>query len=469
MNNDNIKIDFTITKKTFEIPNSKLNSFDSLIRKIRRFCKKLELPEPKLKDLGEKTYYAISSLNFASISLSEEYELNYNSITSDYSKIKEQLRPTDQVISEDVSVFELDVIDQIKPNNEWEILGIIDHVDGIISTIPDKQVPFELVPKDLTDSSHCDHCHSKRYRNKTIYVQNKDNNEIKRVGGSCISYYLGFDYERILNILSSLNMLSSKNILNDNYEWDDFGYSDGHRINNEPIVDVKDIINYFFWYATNKGYISRRIAEEKGIQSTSTTVILDIEYINNPPRKYVEEWSKFNDEYHKIINSYKNNHLEEVIKFIDENYKDNNFLINAKNALENGGIYLNRINYVISACSMYYGLKLAEDRKNQEKEENKKSNHIGTIGEKSTLKNLKIDSVSGFEGAYGWTNVYKLKDEKGNIYTKFGKINEKFITDESEVFDISKGAILSFVAEIKKHDVYNEVNQTILGRLSKIK
>ena len=174
------------------------------------------------------------------------------------------------------------------------------------------------------------------------------------------------------------------------------------------------------------------------------------------------------DKYIKIINKADNKYFDVVKAFIEERYKENNFLLNSRNFFIGGGVKIKQMKYIISACSMYWGMKLSEDIKNQKTKELKKSDFKGTVGEKEKLENLTIKNISGFEGNFGWTNVYKLTVAKGNIYTKFGTINPRFLTKDSPLENIEVGAIVSFTAEIKKHDTWKEIKQTTLGRLSKI-
>jgi len=486
-----MKLEVTEQKKVIEVPKFKVSVFDSLLKNIKRYCKYLKLPQPIVKEMGDKSYYALSRRN----PMHGTTDTLKSTITDNYDEIKKKLEEhTDSngltncsIISQEVEVYEIDIIEEVKPDNDWEIQGVIDHNDGIITSAPNKQVPFKLVPNDLTDSSHCDHCNSKRFRNKTIFVKNTDTNEIKRVGGSCIRYYLGYDYERILKIITQLNLF------NDNFGrpgggWDDdewFGGFGGRYDPENEIVDVKEVVSYFFWFVTNKGYTSKAAADRWNAkvgydgsqkESTSQSIADYLRYIYVPPiggfgsesKDAMDRWQREADEYKEALKNAPKGYFQKVKKFINANYKENNFLINSRNFFNSGGIKIRSLRFVVSACSMFWGMKLAEDRKNEKTKEFKKSNFVGEVGEKTPLENLTIQNISGFEGSFGWTNIYRMTDEKGNIYTKFGTINPRFITKDSPVTDISKGAVVSFTAEIKKHDTYKETKQTTLGRLSKI-
>jgi hypothetical protein len=63
-----------------------------------------------------------------------------------------------------------------------------------------------------------------------------------------------------------------------------------------------------------------------------------------------------------------------------------------------------------------------------------------------------------------------LKDQNGNIFTKFGTIGNQYIVkkNDSDPNNVIVGDIISATAEIKKHDEYMGKKQTVLGRLSKL-
>ncbi len=149
-------------------------------------------------------------------------------------------------------------------------------------------------------------------------------------------------------------------------------------------------------------------------------------------------------------------------------------MFNVSNMLRMGIVKNRLANYVTGACSYFFGKLHAEEmkRKAESGETNKVSEWVGKVGEKIKLENLEVVHIGGFEGGYGWTNVYKLKDQNGNSFTKFGTLGTQFIvkkTENSPTDDqIQVGDIISATSEIKKHDEYMGKKQTVLGRLSKL-
>jgi hypothetical protein len=489
--NKDVKLSYEINTFNIELSQNKISTFEKLIKNIKRFSKQIGLPMPIVKDLPIKKYYILTSVSLDS---NLEHKMKYykETITDDDKKIADlQIEYKDklpkknfQILSTEVYPKSIELVSEIKPQNEWVILGVIVHIDGIIKAAPNQQIPFELIPADLHNSCTCDHCNTERTRNKTVYIKNLKDGKTIRVGGSCIKYYLGYKYEHILNYLADLQIfVTSFNNVSDNV-YDGFdGYSGGGRYV-ESQVDIKDCVKYFSWYVKKYGYISKSGAEKinseridkaaggdiepKMVSSTGGNVSNTLSYVNStPPRGKddYETWVETVTEVYDAISKENNDFYNKLVSFVEAEYKTNNFLFNVHNFINNGVVSFKYISYIIGACSMLQGKISYEEFKNKDKVEKKESNWVGTVGEKVKLENLTIKHVSGFEGQWGWTPIFKLEDENGNQFTRFGDIPEKFLVSGNEVI---VGSVVSFTAEIKKHDTYNNNKQTVLGRLSKI-
>lgn len=76
--------------------------------------------------------------------------------------------------------------------------------------------------------------------------------------------------------------------------------------------------------------------------------------------------------------------------------------------------------------------------------------------EKERIRNVKavLDRISGFSGAYGWTNVYRFLDEKKHIFVWF----------TSKDIGLEKGALVTLTGTVKKLQEYDGEKQTVLTR-----
>lgn len=76
--------------------------------------------------------------------------------------------------------------------------------------------------------------------------------------------------------------------------------------------------------------------------------------------------------------------------------------------------------------------------------------------EKDKVSNLKVTlfQTGGFDGAYGWTNIYKFKTEKGNILVWF----------TAKDLLLEKDSVVLLSGTVKKLQEYDGIKETILIR-----
>lgn len=551
-----IKMFYTVETKRIQIPvgsdisskDNKRVTFDKIFRRIKKVSKFIKVPEPILTLIEKKKYFACchpteGGITYDRKSVPTENSEESKNVVVVYTNMDEASKRCEvlnknfiknrrkhgqghdetepwRVVSKEVEEYDLKMATVLKPEDEWLILGTIDHKDGLLKAAPSQQVPINLVPDQMIGSSYCDHCHKTIYRNKTVFVQNLKTKDILRVGGSCIRNYLGYDYEKVLAYLTDISFLDETFGGFDGGGWDDeFGGGFGGRAYDIEI-STTEVIRYFYWFYKKNGYMSKATADKinqkkqeesgeestgeesynnnvKEVKSTSGMVQADVTDAHTPPDRknftgrnrdgfesVMRAWEEFVEKYEERCNTTTDEEVQLVINFIHDN-RDNNFIFNASNMIKNGSVQKHLLYYVTGACSWYFGKLAQEDRKKREAEEalsggKKESEFVGTIGEKMKLENLEVVHVGGFETMYGWSNVYKLKDQIGNIYTKFGVIGTQFIvkpieqgrTKDSEgnliLNNILVGDLLSATAEIKKHDEYKGTKQTTLGRFSKL-
>lgn len=95
----------------------------------------------------------------------------------------------------------------------------------------------------------------------------------------------------------------------------------------------------------------------------------------------------------------------------------------------------------------------------------KVSDFVGVVGSKVSAEfNITdIQSVMGFEGYP--TNVYKLQDNYGNVWSKWTTIDDKFIIGDDK--EIKVGTKIKCQALIKAHTLFNGVKINAIKTLSK--
>lgn len=519
-----IKLFWTLETKRIEIPvgseehtknDDKNSTFEKIIKRITKLSKFIKLPIPILKKLETKKYYTFVSYGEHSVKYWNDVFSNGKNYTDDINEIERvksnlttklagKYTPW-RMTSKDVDVYDITMATVIKPEDEWIILGTFDYVDDLLKPAPGQQIPLDMVNMS---KSECDHCKKNIYRKKTVFIKKIKDGSILKVGGTCIKNYLGYDYEKVLAYLTDISFMNESwdNAGGgfDDYEYD--GMGGGRGIEDE--ISVKEIIKYYIWWYKNKGYISRSTAEKlntkkmedwnskyseteigtgnlpdsaytfKEVICTGDLVKNDVIYANQTfrDREDSEEQRKwYEDVYAPRLATISDSdpQIQTIIDFINnEASTGNNFMFNVSNMLRMGVVKTRLSNYVTGACSYFFGKLHAEElkRKAEAGETNKVSEWVGKVGEKIKLENLEVLNIITRDFGYGLTNVYKLKDQSGNIFSKFGTIGIAYVVKKSssENQEVSVGDILSATVEIKKQDEYQGKKQTTLGRFSKL-
>lgn len=369
---------------------------------------------------------------------------------------------------------------EFKFGGGWSLVALVGHFEGFLIPLSGEKVPSKFDP----NNTHCDHCDTKRRRRKSFIIKNEDG-EFKQVGSGCMKKFLGIDPSKYFRILN--HYLNTPDTF-DEFSEEEFG--GGVRVWNSNLraVDLDLIINMIDYQMTLDGefiknewetytFINFRGQEEEGQRrsnsgestpdkvSLSFTDIEKYEVTNekvdiNLNNEIVEEFKIF------LTNLEVNPKTREVEEFNYETQKNETRTIEYYTPFEEWLISIKEFSNIesikfmdISKVSSAYNYFLKE----KDKEQKPESNHMGVVGEKLPII-ATIVSVSSFATQYGMSNVYRMEDDKGNVYVKFGKINQRYLVEGDT---IEKGSTLKFKGAVKKHDSFNGVKQTIIGRCSK--
>ena len=88
------------------------------------------------------------------------------------------------------------------------------------------------------------------------------------------------------------------------------------------------------------------------------------------------------------------------------------------------------------------------------------SKHIGRVGDRIHIK-AEVLSVKDVTTKYGDSIVIEMKDDNGNVFTKFGDINSKYITSTHRT--ITNGAKVNLMGVVKSHNEFRGVKSTVIG------
>lgn len=94
----------------------------------------------------------------------------------------------------------------------------------------------------------------------------------------------------------------------------------------------------------------------------------------------------------------------------------------------------------------------------------KEGQFVGVVGEKYRTK-LTIVMMKEMNTSWGDTTLYEMIDDKGNLFSKFGDIPERFLI--SNHAEIEVGSIVEFNATIKAHKEFKGTKTNVISTISK--
>jgi hypothetical protein len=82
--------------------------------------------------------------------------------------------------------------------------------------------------------------------------------------------------------------------------------------------------------------------------------------------------------------------------------------------------------------------------------------YFGEIKKRYDLE-LTVKSISGFDGEWGYTTIYKMRDQENRAFSWFST-SQKVSLDEGETYKCK--------ATVKAHKEWNDWKETVLTRLN---
>lgn len=342
------------------------------------------------------------------------------------------------------SIVRLEAIDPwIK---DWKCLGT-----KFITADKDKKHVVILTNDEIPDkykinSLDCEHCNTKRRRLSTFILQNKNTNETKEVGATCVEDFLGTNDPRILESLETYYKIIKEV---ENAAFDDWEFS-GQPI---AIENTKTIIA-----------LARKIIKEKGFLSSK-----DVQYSNEKPTWHYVQISlnqslSEEPEFIPMITDYDfADNLIQWIKSSDCIISNSEFKNKAIDCIDGKGINKERIAILSSIVNMYENYLKKQPIINEYKNLMEKSEPIGEIGSRLNLVVSILNSYPYYHD-FGQGQVFDMKDGDGNfIIWKSSTIQN----------NIKVGNTYEIKGTVKKYSTAKRKNitgiETVLTRVSIIK
>ena len=320
----------------------------------------------------------------------------------------------------------------------WEFIGAISHLptdDGMKKAEHLRNAPGKEIPQRFRGRQICDHCKTKRRRNDTFIVKKTTTGDHKQVGRQCVTSYLGGVDPKVFTQYIEF--------------WDamwSIPVGDEDNPGNRGLLPLSTFIAYSIASTEEDGWVSRGKSYESGEQSTADSA----GYWMTAKRPHEKSEALKDWEAHQPDKA-QFNMASKVIDWVNEmDTKGNDYLTNLQSISFASGLDGKSIGLAASMFSAY-------NRANNKVSDGSKSDHVGKIGERVTLK-LKLEKVFPTQGFYGPSFVHTFTDGT-NKFTWFSNKKSGFaVGKEIEV----KGTV-------KKHDMYRGEKKTILNRVSEVK
>lgn len=338
----------------------------------------------------------------------------------------------------------------------WEYVGKITKLatnNNLVKSISDDfEVPEYFNHCEIT----CEHCHKKISRKNGFIVRNKETNEVKLVGKSCLEDYAGINAE-LLAFMSQFEKLCKLKEASHEYPI--------HRC-----FEVQKLVNVvaFVCKNNNNTYIKETSCKHRYTTLQTACSIYNVLYRGKYYGEYLDELSnKFNRSFKNETEFY-NDIMNKVLEFAHSEESSENVKI----IFESEFAPFDFMNEVADVVFKFFtDVEVIEAEKaRQIEEENKKYEYYGNEGDKFEIVADTLRRVCGYSKTVPgyWDTVFVVVwnftakiDGKEHSFTWFssGSPVVNFEHKDGEVFRNVK-----IKGTIKKHNLYNGKKDNIVTR-----
>ena len=311
---------------------------------------------------------------------------------------------------------------------DYSFVASLEWVDDANENLIKKASEDVYVPPIYKSRRMCDHCHTSRNRVHTIILKNNESGEYVQVGKSCVRDYIGVDlgnYASFLSFFDSIDEFLEMTEFKGQTHW-------------KKNYTVREILEQACEEANKNGYISKSVAIDNDVDSTSQRVFYAIMGITNLDGKLLYELHK--------VDEHTNEMVRDVYNFFENLDSDNDYINNLKTLLKVEYVQADKLGMVVSMV----GTKLRIENENRERELRTPSEYIGSVGDKITFRAIP-KCIYSTPSQFGYFYIYKMISNNNVIVWNTSK-------------NLEEDVELEFVATVKEHSVYRGEKQTEITR-----
>lgn len=323
--------------------------------------------------------------------------------------------------------------------NDWEFIATLQHMDPV-NLIGSYHPEYTIPEQYYTSKPVCEHCNSRRSRKDTYLIRNTVTGEWKQVGKSCLKDFTnGLSAEAVARYVSWFEELIQG-------ETPDNDPKFRYKLTLEAIMVAVEAVRRF-------GY--KKTRDEEGCRNFDSTssIIAEVLYRINPGYQELRE-KGFNWETLEVEAKAK-----EILAWVRSlNPEVGSYLSNLKAACSSDFCESRNFGLIASAVAAYNRETEKKQREATRKQTEAQSNWVGSMGDRIEIKDASLKLVTSWYTDYGYTYLYKIVDNNGNIFTwKTGKWlgNDECIPEDAKI---------TLKGTIKTHNEFRGTKQTELTR-----
>lgn len=219
-----------------------------------------------------------------------------------------------------------------------------------------KEVPEEIRENWKTIGGHCDDCHDKYLRQKTVMLRNEIDGSFRQIGMSCLKRYLGITAFNVIHNFMNVDELVQEDVLTD----DDSYFTGGAQI----------------YYVSTVRYIAaclRQIKLDNGYQNRTVTATKAFDFClkGSSDDRDIDKALEPYMEKAKVIKAYFDD--PDVFRYLKDGFESDVAI-----AVRND--YTKLSGLVAYSCVMYDKILAANEEKQRQAESGARSEYIGQAG-----------------------------------------------------------------------------------------
>jgi len=291
------------------------------------------------------------------------------------------------------------------------------HVDGRAITIPEEP--------------RCDHCGTRRRRNRTFVARNGRGHEM-HLGGDCARNYWGVDVFEEVSLMAGIEQILSMS---------DEAFGAGYQRPLEVYYDFATAAGLCLDEVTRFGYTSRDASYDRGVPATGMVCAELVKHhdLHGPAEAIRDDLRRT----YPNIDRVRALDATQALLWADNEAANNptsSLWLNYAAARANDFVSAKQLGLLAFCLSAYV-----------EATRPKTGDFVGTAGER-VKDAVELRLVQRHATEWGYVSVFS--DDLGNIYKAFGKIPHS-----------EPGDVRSCTFFVKAHDTFRDQKQTIINRI----